>query len=149
MRAGLSTRGSGSVPRPSTPSYFASIGLPLERRLLAALRRHHLDHPGAPVFLQSFETGNLRALDQMTDLPLIQLLDGSGAPYDLRAAGDPRTYRDLATRAGLREIATYTDGIGPKQGHGAPPRPGRPDRRSEQPGALTPTGSTCWCTPSR
>ena len=49
----------------------------------------------------------------MTRLPIIQLLDASGAPYDLRAAGDPRTYRDLATPEGLRRIATYADGVGP------------------------------------
>ncbi len=97
------------------PTYFASIGLPLERRMLADLERHHLDHRGARVFLQSFETGNLRALDAITDLPLVQLVDGSGAPYDLQAAGDPRTYRDLTTPAGLREIATYADGIGPSK----------------------------------
>ena len=28
------------------------------------------------------------------------------------AAGDPRTYRDLTTPAGLKEIAKYADGIG-------------------------------------
>ena len=31
------------------------------------------------------------------------------------AAGDPRTYADLITRKGLREIATYADGIGPSK----------------------------------
>ena len=38
-----------------------------------------------------------------------------GAPYDLVAAGDPRTYADLVTPAGLAEIATYADGIGPSK----------------------------------
>ncbi len=28
------------------------------------------------------------------------------------AAGDPRTYADLVTPAGLREVASYTDGVG-------------------------------------
>jgi glycerophosphoryl diester phosphodiesterase len=87
----------------------------MERPLLASLRRHRLDRPGSRVFLQSFETGNLRRLDTMTRLPIIQLLDSAGAPWDLRASGDPRTYRDLATPAGLREIATYADGIGPNK----------------------------------
>jgi glycerophosphoryl diester phosphodiesterase len=105
----------GVYPETKHPSYFASIGLALERPLLAALRRHRLDRPGSRVFLQSFETGNLRRLDTMTRLPIIQLLDASGAPYDLAAGGDRRTYRDLATPAGLRGIARYADGIGPNK----------------------------------
>ena len=63
--------------------------------------------------MQSFEVGNLRALNRQLRVPLVQLIGGSGAPYDFAAAGDPRTYDDLATPAGLREIATYADGIGP------------------------------------
>jgi glycerophosphoryl diester phosphodiesterase len=64
------------------------------------------------VFIQSFETGNLRELDDMTRAPLVQLIDASGAPYDLKAAGDPRTYADLVKPEGLAEIAEYADGVG-------------------------------------
>jgi glycerophosphoryl diester phosphodiesterase len=102
----------GVYPETKHPTYFASIGLPLETPLLQTLRRHGLDRPNAKVFLQSFETGNLKRLHRMTRLPLIQLIDASGAPYDLVRAGDPRTYRDLTTPAGLAEIATYADGVG-------------------------------------
>ena len=102
----------GVYPETKHPTYFDSIGLPLETPLLQALRRHGLDRPNAKVFLQSFETGNLKQLHRMTRLPLIQLIDASGAPYDLVKAGDPRTYHDLASPAGLAEIATYADGIG-------------------------------------
>jgi glycerophosphoryl diester phosphodiesterase len=102
----------GVCPETKHPTYFASIGLPVEEPLLQALRRHHLDRPDAKVFLQSFETGTLRRLHRMTRLPLIQLLDSGGAPYDLAAAGDPRTHRDLATPSGLAEIATYAAGVG-------------------------------------
>jgi glycerophosphoryl diester phosphodiesterase len=105
----------GVYPETKHPSYFASIGLPLEKPLLAALRRHHLDRPGSRVFVQSFEMANLRRLNRLTRLPIIQLLDSSGAPYDLKAAGDRRTYKDLTTPAGLRQIATYADGIGPNK----------------------------------
>ena len=42
----------------------------------------------------------------------MQLIDATGAPYDFVASGDPRTYRDLTTPAGLEEIAKYADGIG-------------------------------------
>ena len=102
----------GVYPETKHPTYFASIGLPLETPLVQALRRHGLDRPNAHVFLQSFETGNLRRLHTMTRLPLIQLIDASGAPYDLAQAGDPRTYRDLTTPDGLAEIATYAAGVG-------------------------------------
>jgi glycerophosphoryl diester phosphodiesterase len=65
------------------------------------------------VFIQSFETANLRQLDRRTDLPLVQLLDCTGAPYDEVVAGDDTTYADLVTPRGLRQISTYADGIGP------------------------------------
>jgi glycerophosphoryl diester phosphodiesterase len=42
----------------------------------------------------------------------VQLIAASGSPYDLQAAGDRRTYRDLLTPVGLREISTYAVGIG-------------------------------------
>lgn len=102
----------GVYPETKHPTYFDSIGLSLEEPLVRTLRRHHLDRPDARVLVQSFETGNLRALDRMTQVPLVQLVGSSGAPYDLVADGDPRTYRDLVTRAGLAWIAQYADGIG-------------------------------------
>ena len=48
----------------------------------------------------------------MTDVRLAQLVNCTGAPYDLVAAGDPRTYADLVTPAGLADIAEYADGVG-------------------------------------
>ncbi len=105
----------GVYPETKHPTYFRSIGLPLEQRMLDTLRRHRLDKPGSRVFLQSFETGNLRDLNRMSKLPIIQLLDSSGAPYDLVATGDRRSYADLTTPAELRRIATYADGIGPNK----------------------------------
>ncbi len=105
----------GVYPETKHPTYFDSIGLSLEEPMLAALRRHGLAHARHRVFLQSFETGNLRELNHRTRLPLIQLLDASGAPYDLVQAGDPRTYQDLATRRGLRWISRYADGVGPSK----------------------------------
>jgi glycerophosphoryl diester phosphodiesterase len=43
----------------------------------------------------------------------VQLLSATGAPADLVAAGDPRTYADLVTAEGLADVATYAAGIGP------------------------------------
>jgi glycerophosphoryl diester phosphodiesterase len=48
----------------------------------------------------------------MVRVPLVQLVDPSGAPYDLTAADDPRSYADLVTPEGLREVATYADAVG-------------------------------------
>jgi glycerophosphoryl diester phosphodiesterase len=95
------------------PTYFDSLGLSLEEPLAAGLREADLDDEGDPVFLQSFETANLRELDAEVDVLLVQLLSATGAPADLVAAGDPRTYADLSTAAGLAGIAEYADGVGP------------------------------------
>ena len=102
----------GVYPETKLPSYFDSIGLSLGEPLVAALRRHGLDRADAPVLVQSFETGNLRTLASITPVRLVQLVDASGAPYDLASSGDPRTYHDLVTPAGLREISTYAAGVG-------------------------------------
>ena len=102
----------GVYPETKHPTYFDEAGLSLEEPLAAALKRHGLDRPKAPVFVQSFETANLRDLDGLVRVRLVQLVDGSGAPYDRVAAGDPTSYRDLVTPEGLREIATYADGVG-------------------------------------
>jgi glycerophosphoryl diester phosphodiesterase len=106
----------GVYPETKHPSYFTSIGQPLGPPLVDALTEAGLNRPNAPVFVQSFETTNLQKLNDELRVPLVQLISGSGAPADLQAAGDPRTYADLATPAGLAEIATYADGIGPAKG---------------------------------
>jgi len=103
----------GIYPETKHPTYFRSIGLPLEPPLVSTLRRNGLNRPNAPVFVQSFETANLRELDRTLRVPLVQLIAGSGAPFDFTAAGDPRSYDDLLTPAGLADIARYADGIGP------------------------------------
>ena len=102
----------GVYPETKHPSYFDGLGLSLEEPLVAGLRRHGLDRAGSGVFIQSFETANLRDLAGVTRVPLVQLVDASGAPYDFARAGDPRSYRDLTTPAGLAWIASYADGVG-------------------------------------
>ncbi len=100
----------GVYPETKHPSYFDSLGLSLEEPLVAALRRHGLDRPNAPVFIQSFETRNLRDLNAMVKVPLIQLADASGGPAD--RADEGTTYHEMLTPEGLREIAAYADGVG-------------------------------------
>lgn len=105
----------GIYPETKHPSYFDSIGLALEPPLLAALEAAGWRDRSAPVFVQSFETANLRRLRGMTGVRLIQLIEDEPGlrPYDFVRSGDARTYADLVTPAGLAEIATYADGIGP------------------------------------
>jgi len=102
----------GVYPETKHPSYFAGIGLPLEPPLLAALHRWGYAGRTAPVYIQSFETANLKALRKLTDLPLTQLIDSDGRPYDWVLAGDPRTLAQMLAPQGLREIAAYADAIG-------------------------------------
>lgn len=102
----------GVYPETKHPTYFREIGLPLEERLVSTLKSHGLDRRDAPVFIQSFEVGNLRALRRQTQVRLVQLLSGADRPYDLVRAGDRRTGADLVTPVGLREIAQYADAIG-------------------------------------
>ena len=103
----------GIYPETKHPTYFQQIGLPLGPPLVRALQHNGLDRPHAAVFVQSFETTNLRELNNQLRVPLIQLIGGSGKPYDFVVSGHPRTYDDLVTPQGLAEIATYADGIGP------------------------------------
>jgi glycerophosphoryl diester phosphodiesterase len=102
----------GVYPETKHPSYFASLGLALEKPLLAALRRHGLDSAEAPVYVQSFETENLQALARETRVPLVQLAEARGSPYDLARRGDRRTYADLLRPDGLATIARYARAIG-------------------------------------
>jgi glycerophosphoryl diester phosphodiesterase len=103
----------GIAPETKHPTYFRQQGKPLEPALVRTLTRNGLNRSGAKVWVQSFEVRNLVALRTVLRVHLVQLLSATGAPYDFVAAGDPRTYADLATPAGLRGIARYADVIGP------------------------------------
>jgi glycerophosphoryl diester phosphodiesterase len=116
----------GIYPETKHPTYHDDLGLSLEEPLLATLEATGFTDPSR-VFIQSFEVSNLKELNTMTDIPLVQLLDAydvaldgsliyqdvNARPYDFTVNGDTRTYGDLQTPEGLAEIATYADGIGP------------------------------------
>lgn len=104
-------RSIGIYPETKHPSYFTSIGLPLEGRLVAALKATGWDRADAPVFIQSFEVDNLRRLHEQTPVRLIQLIAAAGGPADKAAP----SYAAMATPAGLREVARYAWGIGPEK----------------------------------
>ncbi|MFM7406273.1 MAG: glycerophosphodiester phosphodiesterase [Cuspidothrix sp.] len=110
----------GIYPETKHPSYFQNIGLPLEPTLLLNLHKINL-----PIFIQSFEVNNLKQLAKITDLPLVQLINDIGQPYDFTINHDPRTYTDLLSPKELAEIAQYAQAIGvhknlliPRDNHG-------------------------------
>lgn len=106
----------GVYPETKHPTYFERCGLALEAPLLAVLAQYGYPGENAPIFIQSFETANLQALRRKTRIRLVQLIEESGAPYDLAADGDSRTYRDLITPPGLAKIAKYAAAIGVAKG---------------------------------
>ena len=121
----------GIYPETKHPTYHQRLGLGLERPLVRILDRYDLDRRKSPVFIQSFEQSNLRRLNRMIDVRLVQLVDAFDVdangnliyeapfdrPYDWTVSGDPvllaRTFGFFATNEGLEEISTYADGIGP------------------------------------
>ena len=117
----------GIYPETKHPTYHQNLGLALEDRLLAVLQRHGWNHRSAPVFIQSFEQANLKYLRTKTSVRLVQLVDADDVapdgtityaapfdrPYDWAVAERAGTFGDLLTPAGLAEVRTYADGIGP------------------------------------
>nr|WP_315207456.1 glycerophosphodiester phosphodiesterase [uncultured Albidiferax sp.] len=107
----------GIYPETKHPTYFKSIGLPLEKRLVDVLAANGWNSKNAPVFIQSFEVANLKEMRTMTTARIVQLLSSSGRPYDFVAAGasETRRYADVITPAGLKDVATYANAIGPSK----------------------------------
>ncbi|MDK2410031.1 phytase [Aphanizomenon sp. PH219] len=122
----------GIYPETKHPTYHDNLGLSLEEKLIDTLKAKGFTDPKR-IFIQSFEVSNLKDLNNTimptagVNLPLVQLLDAydvandgtllyqdvNARPYDFVGKGDTRTYGDLLTPAGLKEIAAYADGIGP------------------------------------
>lgn len=99
----------GIYPETKHPSYFQSMGLPIEAPLLQGLTHYGYGHPHDRICIQSFETQNLQDLRSLTALPLIQLI---GQATEIQVDSD-RPYADLLTSEGLAAIAQYAQGIGP------------------------------------
>ncbi|WP_020161215.1 glycerophosphodiester phosphodiesterase [Methylobacter marinus] len=98
-----------------------------ERKLLNKLHAAYGNSVCAPVFIQSFEVGNLAYMSSRTRIQLVQLIDAYDVdadgsiileapyrqPYDFVVSGDSRTFADLLTETGLDFVKTYADAIGP------------------------------------
>ena len=129
----LKTRETGRAiaiyPETKNPTWFRDMGLPLEDKLIAMINDAGLNSKTAPIYVQSFEPGSLKYMKSKgLNTKLIQLIDGDGIdmktgamtyaipvdrPYEWAKAGDARTFSAMVTPAGLAEIKTYADGIGP------------------------------------
>ncbi|WP_443019528.1 glycerophosphodiester phosphodiesterase [Sphingobium sp. RAC03] len=104
-----SSRRIGLYPETKHPSYFAGLGLSHQAPLLDLLSRYGYQTEADPVFIQSFEVGNLKAIRATSRLRLIQLVDAEGGPADLPGT----SYADMLAVQGLTDVAAYADGIGP------------------------------------
>ena len=118
LRARLSKelgRTVGVVPELKHPTYFRSVGLPLEPVFVAQVRQAGLDSAKGGLMVQSFEPTTLKALDTTYRLkaPLLLLAQAKGAPFDLASTGDRRSYRDLLAPTSLRSLAKYVNVLGP------------------------------------
>ena len=116
-------------PETKNPTYHRELGLPLEDKLIAMIKAAGWNSKDAPIFVQSFEPSSLKYMKaQGLNTKLIQLIDADDVdlatgkltfaapydrPYDWFKAGDTRLFSAMVTPAGLAEIKTYADGIGP------------------------------------
>lgn len=103
----------GVYPETKHPTFFKQVAKELkvptmEEALLNALHAAYGNDKSAPVVIQSFETTNLIAIREQTQIRLAQLIDVRGGPFD----DADQTYAHMITPAGLKQIATYADGIG-------------------------------------
>ncbi|MSQ58684.1 MAG: glycerophosphodiester phosphodiesterase [Betaproteobacteria bacterium] len=126
----LKVRGSlggkvGVYPETKHPSYFQSVGLPMEAKLVETLHRFGYAGREGRAFIQSFETANLKALRKLTELPLVQLIDDQGKPWDCVLRGEDTTYAQMTKPGGLRQIATYANAIGANKNLVIPRAPNR------------------------
>ncbi|MNQ07835.1 Glycerophosphoryl diester phosphodiesterase precursor [compost metagenome] len=116
-------------PETKNPTYFRDLGMPMEDKVIAAINAAGWNSKTAPIYVQSFEPGSLKYMKSKgLNTRLIQLIDGDGIdmktgamtyavpvdrPYEWTKAGDKRNFDVMVTPAGLAEIKTYADGIGP------------------------------------
>jgi len=98
-------RNVGLYPELKQPSFHLKAGLDIEKAALEILSRYGYEGPDARVFVQCFEPDSLKRLRSTygSTLPLIQLVS------------DNAQQRALHTKAGVEEIATYANGIGPSK----------------------------------
>ena len=90
----------GTYPEMKHPTYFAGLGLPLEKRLADTLKKNGLDSPSAPVFVQCFEVEPLKAYRKLGRCRRVMLISQGPAPVDVKS------------EAGIKAIAAFAEGLG-------------------------------------
>ena len=116
-------------PETKNPTYHRDLGLPLEDKLIDIIVKTGWNSKTSPIYVQSFEPGSLKLMrSKGLNVRMIQLIDADDydlktgkltyaapfdRPYDWFKSGDKRLFSDMVTPAGLAEIKTYADGIGP------------------------------------
>lgn len=100
----------GLYPELKHPTWLLEqAGIDVVDLLVADLRKAGLADADDPVFVQAFEIAPLKRLNRLVAVPLVLLMAVEGGPYDQQGT----SWAELATPAGLADIARYADGIGP------------------------------------
>jgi glycerophosphoryl diester phosphodiesterase len=108
---------------------------PFEDAIIKIINDNNLNSKSAPIFVQSFDPASLKYMRANgLNAKMVQLVDGNdvnyktgemiymtndvynfvdGRPYSWTLAGDGRFFGAMLTPAGLAEVKTYADGIGP------------------------------------
>ncbi len=110
----------GIIPEIKHSTYFHTQGLNPEKPFVKLTSQYGLNKRTAPMWLQSFEITNLKAVRTMGYKANSTFLTWTGdgpldGPYDLISRGDKRKYHDWMTPKGLKEISRFADGIGPEK----------------------------------
>ena len=107
----------GIIPEIKHSTYFQGIDLPMEATVVKETAQYGLNKKNAPMWVQSFELSNLLELKAKHGYKANTtfLTTAKGAPYDLVAAGDTRTYADLLTPGSLATLSKSIDGLGPEK----------------------------------
>lgn len=105
--------GRGVYPELKHPSLLREAGLDPVGPFVTDVRAAGGQSVADRLYVQCFEIWPLRLLAGMSSIrwTCVQLVSASGAPWDRQE----RSYADMLTDAGLREIADYAHGIGPEK----------------------------------
>lgn len=85
--------------------------MPLEDLLTDALIRNRRDLPVVPLHIEAADPFVLKRVARHLDLPTIQLIEQTGFTVDPYTGMPDRSYDELASAAGLVEIARYAEGV--------------------------------------
>lgn len=108
---------------------------PFEDEIINVIKKNNLNNKNAEIYVQSFDPASLKYMrSKGLATKVVQLIDGndvnyrtgevvyntndsstfvSGRPYSWTLTGNPDYFGAMLTPAGLAEIKTYADGIGP------------------------------------